>query len=56
MKKTKLKQLNLKKLTVSVLTNGVKGGKVNLQEESVNVCFRYTERSTCADSRRVCLA
>ncbi|WP_340201274.1 hypothetical protein [Ascidiimonas sp. W6] len=60
MKKAKLNQLNLKKLTVSKLSESIKGGKhtveVSIVYDTIVTCQNDTERSTCADSVRVCWA
>lgn len=58
MKKAKLNQLNLKKLTVSKLSESIKGGK-NVEDEtklagSFNNC--RTEQNGCVDSYRYCYA
>lgn len=60
MKKSKLNQLSLKKLTISKLGESIKGGRPTIEISIVGDtfvdCTGYTERSTCADSRVVCLA
>ncbi|XLS29368.1 hypothetical protein ACJD0Z_00770 [Flavobacteriaceae bacterium M23B6Z8] len=61
MKKTKLNQLDFKKVTISNLSKEIKGGKntvivdLPFPVESVEYCPSLDE-VTCADSVRICNA